>query len=77
MKEDMTKMQKAWYYKEYGSIDVLEFGEFPVPKPGPGQILVKVRAAALNPVDFKKREGLFKTNDSDFPVFTCFAFALT
>eukprot|EP00253_Pinus_taeda_P005881 PITA_05881 len=63
----MTKMQKAWFYKEYGSIDVLEFGEFPVPKPGPGQILVKVRAAALNPVDFKKREGLFKTNDSDFP----------
>jgi len=57
-------MQKAWFYNEYGSIDVLQFGELPVPKPGPGQILLQIRAAALNPVDFKRREGLF---GSDFP----------
>ena len=29
----------------------------PVPKPGPGEILVKVRAAALNPADWKAHEG--------------------
>ncbi|GLJ46172.1 hypothetical protein SUGI_0972590 [Cryptomeria japonica] len=60
-------MQKAWFYNEYGPLDVLQFGDFPVPKPGPGQMLVKIRAAALNPVDFKRREGLFRNNDSDFP----------
>nr|ABR16979.1 unknown [Picea sitchensis] len=60
-------MQKAWFYNEYGSIDVLQFGEFPVPKPGPGEILLKIRAAALNPVDYKKREGLFRSADCDFP----------
>merc|ERR1712226_383104 len=60
-------MQKAWFYNEYGSIEVLQFGEVPVPKPGPGQILVKIQAAALNPVDFKRREGLFRSNDSEFP----------
>jgi 2-methylene-furan-3-one reductase len=69
-------MQKAWFYNEYGSIDVLQFGEFPVPKPGPGEILLKIRAAALNPVDYQKREGLFRSADCDFPVFTvlCYFF---
>jgi hypothetical protein len=66
--EDMSKLQKAWFYNEYGSIDVLQFGEVPVPTPGPGQLLVKIRAAALNPVDFKRRDGLFRNKDSDFPV---------
>jgi len=60
-------MQKAWFYNEYGSINVLQSGELPVPKPGPGQILVKIRAAALNPADFKIREGINKSAYSDFP----------
>eukprot|EP01018_Ginkgo_biloba_P018317 Gb_34177 [translate_table: standard] len=60
-------MQKAWFYNEYGTPDVLQFGDFPTPAPGPGQVLIKVRAAALNPVDFKRRGGLFKNSDSDFP----------
>jgi hypothetical protein len=77
LKEDTSKMQKAWFYNEYGSINVLQSGELPVPKPGPGQILVKIRAAALNPADFKRREGIFKSADSDFPVFIFFCFFLT
>ena len=42
-----------------------KFGKFvvdtiPVPKPGPGEILVKVKAAALNPVDWKvQKYGIF------------------
>eukprot|EP00253_Pinus_taeda_P020108 PITA_20108 len=64
----MSKLQKAWFYNEYGSIDVLQFGEVPVPKPGPSQLLVKIRAAALNPTDFRRRNGLFGSEDSDFPV---------
>jgi NADPH:quinone reductase-like Zn-dependent oxidoreductase len=39
-----------------------KFGNFavdtiPVPKPGPGEILVKVKAAALNPADWKAHKG--------------------
>lgn len=62
-----NKVQKAWMYNEYGSIEVLHFGDFPVPKPGLGQLLVRVRAAALNPADFKRRKGLLRNADSDFP----------
>ncbi|GLJ48203.1 hypothetical protein SUGI_1017930 [Cryptomeria japonica] len=63
--------QKAWFYNKYGSVDVMEFGEFPVPKAEPGHVLIKVHAAALNPVDYKRREGLFQHNDSDFPTVPC------
>ncbi|XP_057866465.2 2-methylene-furan-3-one reductase [Cryptomeria japonica] len=62
-------MVKAWFYKEYGSVDVLQFGEIPTPSAGPGQVLVKVRAAALNPVDFKIRQyGVLRSADAPFPV---------
>ncbi|KAH9328519.1 hypothetical protein KI387_000627, partial [Taxus chinensis] len=59
-------MQKAWFYNEYGSSNVLQFGDLPVPTAGPEEILVKVRAAALNPLDFKLRAGVFPHNM--FPV---------
>lgn len=67
----MSQQQKAWFYNEYGSIDVLQFGEIPVPKPGPGQLLLKIRAAALNPSDVRRREGLLRGADSEFPVLIC------
>jgi len=37
---------------------VLRLEEAPVPKAGPGQILVRVRAASVNPIDWKMRRGL-------------------
>lgn len=62
-------MVKAWFYKEYGSVDVLQFGEIQVPTVGPGYVLIKVRAAALNPVDYKIRQyGMFRTADAPFPM---------
>ncbi|MFF8432313.1 NADP-dependent oxidoreductase [Streptomyces sp. NPDC016566] len=39
----------------YGGPEVLKAVELPVPEPGPGQILVRVRAAGVNPTDWKNR----------------------
>ncbi|XP_062156845.1 2-methylene-furan-3-one reductase-like isoform X1 [Alnus glutinosa] len=59
-------MQKAWFYEEYGPKEALKQGDFPVPTPLHNQLLVQVRAAALNPIDFKRRQRpIFP---SDFPV---------
>jgi len=41
----------------YGPADVLKKGEVPTPVAGKGQVLVKVRAAGINPVDWKFRRG--------------------
>ncbi|MER7479788.1 NADP-dependent oxidoreductase [Streptomyces sp. NPDC126510] len=48
---------KAISYSRYGGPEVLAFGEVRDPKVGPDAVLVKVRAAAVNPVDWKAREG--------------------
>lgn len=60
---------KAWVYGEYGGVDVLKFdSNVAVPDVKEDQVLVKVVAAALNPVDFKRRQGKFKATDSPLPV---------
>ncbi|TLQ46854.1 NADP-dependent oxidoreductase [Streptomyces marianii] len=60
---------KAISYRRYGGPEVLECGELPMPKLGPDSVLVKVRAAAVNPVDWKCREGhLDPVLDAVFPV---------
>ncbi|MEU3195169.1 NADP-dependent oxidoreductase [Streptomyces sp. NPDC006996] len=48
---------KAISYARYGGPEVLELGEVDDPKVGPDSVLVKVRAAGVNPVDWKCREG--------------------
>src|SRR6202041_2943497 len=40
---------------------VLKFEDYPDPAPGPGEVLVRVAAASVNPIDYKRRAGL--TND--------------
>lgn len=60
---------KGISYSRYGGPEVLEYGEVRDPKVGPDQVLVKVRAAAVNPVDWKCREGyLDAALDAVFPV---------
>jgi NADPH:quinone reductase-like Zn-dependent oxidoreductase len=60
---------KGISYSRYGGPEVLEYGEVRDPKVGPDSVLVKVRAAAVNPVDWKCREGyLDGILDTVFPV---------
>ena len=52
---------KAVRIHEYGGPDVLVYEEVPTPDPGPAQILVKVVAATVNPIDVSVRENRFPT----------------
>jgi NADPH:quinone reductase-like Zn-dependent oxidoreductase len=61
---------KAIVMNQYGGPDVLKFAtDVPEPKVGPDSVLVRAKAAGVNPVDWKIREGrldgLFQT---DFPI---------
>ena len=49
---------KAVRFDEYGDIDVLKVVDVPTPVPGPGQVLVEVKAAGINPGESKIRLGL-------------------
>jgi len=49
---------KAVRFDHYGGVDVLEVADVPVPEPGPGQVLVQVKAAGINPGEAKIRDGL-------------------
>jgi NADPH:quinone reductase-like Zn-dependent oxidoreductase len=44
----------------YGQNRVLRVGDFPAPKLRSSDILVRVHAASVNPVDFKLRDGKFR-----------------
>ena len=49
---------KAVRFDEYGGVDVLKVVDVPKPAPRPGQVLVQVKAAGINPGEAKIREGL-------------------
>jgi NADPH:quinone reductase-like Zn-dependent oxidoreductase len=51
---------KAIVVREYGGPQVLKFEEYPDPVPGRGEVLVRVAAASVNPIDYKRRAGLTK-----------------
>lgn len=52
---------KAILVREFGGPDVLELGDVPDPSPGPGQVLVRVHAAGVNPFDTYMRTGTYAT----------------
>jgi NADPH:quinone reductase-like Zn-dependent oxidoreductase len=51
---------KAIVFNKFGGPEVLEYVDMPVPVPGEGQLLIKVQAASVNPVDWKIRRGNLK-----------------
>jgi len=52
-------MPRAVRYDKYGGLDVLQVVEVPRPTPGPGKVLVRVKAAGINPGEGSIRKGLF------------------
>ena len=48
---------RALQFSEYGSPEVLTWADAPVPHAGPGEIRIAVRAASVNPVDWKMLTG--------------------
>ncbi|WP_374684298.1 NADP-dependent oxidoreductase [Streptomyces sp. ODS05-4] len=60
---------RAMTYDRFGGTEVLSATRQPHPKVGPGEVLVRVRAAAVNPVDWKiMAGGLAPLMDTVFPV---------
>ena len=49
---------KAIVVHRYGGPEVLQWEEYPDPVPGPGEVLVRVAASSVNPIDLKRRAGL-------------------
>lgn len=48
---------KAVYIKEQGGLEGLVYGDLPTPKPTKGEVLIRVKAAALNHLDLHLRNG--------------------
>ncbi|VVA17703.1 PREDICTED: 2-methylene-furan-3-one reductase [Prunus dulcis] len=67
--DSIPSVNKAWVYSEYGkSADVLKLDpNVPVPEIKEDQVLIKVVAAALNPIDYKRMFGYIKATDSPLP----------
>jgi NADPH:quinone reductase-like Zn-dependent oxidoreductase len=54
---------KAVRIHRFGGPEVIRLDEVPVPEPGPGEVLVRVRASSVNPVDYKIRNGGYVPED--------------
>ena len=50
---------KAAYVEQFGTEDALIYGDLPDPQPGPNQVLIRVKAAALNRGDLMRRAGTY------------------
>ncbi len=55
---------KAYVYNGHGGPETESLADVPRPEPGPGQLLVAVDAAGVNPADWKRRTGTMRAPDS-------------
>ena len=53
----MAKQTQAAFYTEFGGIDKIQVGSLELPEVGEGEVLLRVKAAGINPVDYLIREG--------------------
>jgi len=51
-------MRAGWYEKCGPAREVIEIGEVETPRPGPGEVLVRLHASGINPSDYKRRANL-------------------
>ena len=58
-------MRAAFYERNGSARDVLKVGEVDQPKPGPGEVRVRLKTSGVNPSDVKSREG--RTRKIAFP----------
>jgi NADPH:quinone reductase len=50
-------MKAVWYERNGPAAEVLQFGELETPTPAPGEVLVRLATAGINPIDVKRRAG--------------------
>ncbi|MEU5765121.1 NADP-dependent oxidoreductase [Streptomyces asoensis] len=62
-------MPKAYVFTRYGGPETEALVDLDQPRPGPGEVLVAVRAAGVNPVDWKQRTGYRRPGESGERVF--------
>src|SRR6266403_824416 len=55
-----SKTMKAVRIHKYGGLEVLKYEDAPRPEPQSNEVLIRVHAAAVNPIDWKVREGDMK-----------------
>lgn len=60
-------MKAVWYERFGPAAEVLTLGDMPDPAPGPGEVLVRVRASGVNPSDVKLRAGARPGAEMPFP----------
>src|ERR1700712_4933619 len=50
-------MQAAYYERNGAAVDVLQVGEVETPRPGPGEVRIRLQTSGVNPSDVKARAG--------------------
>jgi NADPH:quinone reductase-like Zn-dependent oxidoreductase len=60
-------MSTALGYRTFGAADVQEFFDRPDPSPGPAEVLIRVAAAGINPLDHLLRSGYVRELNSHVP----------
>jgi NADPH:quinone reductase-like Zn-dependent oxidoreductase len=58
--QNKSQTMKAVQIHNYGGPEILKYEDTPRPQPGEGEVLIRVHAATVNPIDWKVREGHMK-----------------